>query len=448
MKMKIKFLLALMIALPLLSFGQVADSIKMMPKYGDDSLKCLTNISLYRESFKQWKDAKYAKGGFDNSYKYWAWVRDNCPKSTIRLYTDGVTILSDKINSAKTEEEKQAYIDSVMMLYDMRITYFGDKGNVLARKGLDALRYRPKETKFIYDMLSESVNIEKGQSMDAALSALFNLSIRMYEEGLAEKSIIIEDYDRVMTLIEENIDKERNKTQFLSLRAQVENEFAPYASCEDIIPIYQKKFETTPNDTMLLAKIAYMLDKKGCTSSQLFTDVVMKYHELKPSPESASMLGKLMIKDNDYDKAITYLLESLQMEDDEKVYGSCMLLAHCYQVKGDYTESRNMALKATKYDSSKGEPYMFIGDLYAMSGNKCKSDDKISDKAVFWVAVDMYTKAKQVDATVAEEANKRIRDYSQYFPDAQTLFFSEIIVGDTYKLGCWINESTVVRAAK
>ena len=445
--MKTKLLISILALVPFISMGQVNDSIKALPKYGNDSVTCVTNLSLYREAFKQWKDSKFPAGGFDQSYHYWKWVYDNGPKASLNTYVDGVTIMSNYAKNAATAEEAEAYIDTIMQIYDKRAMYMGKKGYVLGRKGLDYMKYRPKELKTIYDILDESVALEGNSSSDAVLDALFKTSIQLYQEGLEDKSVIIDNYDRISEIIEYNVkNNTKEKDKYLNLREGIESNFEPYASCENLIPIYEKKFNETPEDIDLLKKISYMLDKKGCTSDKLFEKVSIQYHKLNPSPESAFMLGKLMLKNEDYDKAIVYLLESLGMEDDAKKYTACTILAHCYQQKNNFPEARNYALKAASFDPSKGEPYILIGQLYAMSNNSC-NDPKLPG-AVFWVAVDMFEKAKQVDSSVANEANALIRDYSRYFPSMDKIFFNSLQEGDTYTVGCWINRTTKIRAAK
>ena len=69
--MRKKILLMLIMVIPFFAKAQVHDTIKQMPKYGNDSIQCITNLSLYRETYKQWRNNKYAPGQFDFSYKYW-----------------------------------------------------------------------------------------------------------------------------------------------------------------------------------------------------------------------------------------------------------------------------------------------------------------------------------------------------------------------------------------
>jgi len=88
-----------------------------------------------------------------------------------------------------------------------------------------------------------------------------------------------------------------------------------------------------------------------------------------------------------------------------------------------------------------------IGDMYAASSKTCGGND-LEKKAVYWVAVDKYYKAKQVDPEIAELANSRIKSYSIYFPPREDIFFHNLNEGEEFMVECWINEKTTVRAAK
>lgn len=449
MKRKLSIFVLLVVLSPMVSFAQIADEIKNLPKYGEDSVTCITNLSLYRESYKQWKSSKYKTGEFDHSYQYWKWVYDNCPKASLNVYVDGTMIMNDKITSAKDDATKEAYVDSLLMVYDQRIIYFGDKGNVLGRKGLDLLRYRPNNTREVFDLLSQSVDLEKDKTKDGVIDALFRAAIQLYKDEKADKSIILETYDKVMTIIDNNISSNcKEKEKYVNVKGSVESAFEPYASCEDLIPLYEKKFAENSEDIELLQKIAYMLDKKGCTSSELFEKVSKKYHELNPSPESALMLGKMMFKKEDYNSAIRYLNEATKIADPERLYNTYYLLAASYRFIDNFPKARDLAYEAAKVQPTSGEPYIFIGQLYGQSSQLCGGSNLVEKNCIYWAAVDMFMQAKRIDPSVTEEANKNINIYSQYFPTMESIFFSDLNEGDDYTVGCWINRTTKIRAAK
>jgi len=47
---------------------------------------------------------------------------------------------------------------------------------------------------------------------------------------------------------------------------------------------------------------------------------------------------------------------------------------------------------------------------------------------------------------VENAATQSINTWSQYFPSGEVLFFHQLKAGDSYRVECWINETTTVRA--
>ena len=149
-------------------------------------------------------------------------------------------------------------------------------------------------------------------------------------------------------------------------------------------------------------------------------------------------------KREEYDKAIKYYKESATLEEDnEKKAVDYLQIADILRRQEKFPESREYAYKALEANPSSGEPYILIGHLYAAS--KMCATNELEKGAIYWAAVDKYIKAKTVDPSVTEEANKYIVTYSAYFPTKETVFFFSLKNGDQYKLGCWINETTTVR---
>jgi len=50
-----------------------------------------------------------------------------------------------------------------------------------------------------------------------------------------------------------------------------------------------------------------------------------------------------------------------------------------------------------------------------------------------------------VDGSVAATANTKITNAKGHFPKKQDCFFESMNDGDSYTVGCWINETTTVR---
>jgi tetratricopeptide (TPR) repeat protein len=416
-------------------------------RYGSDSVNCIMNISLYREFFKQWKASDYKSETIHDLIGPWRWVFLNCPKGTQNTYIDGVKIVSWLIDNAKTPELREKYIDTLAMLYDQRIVYFGKEGYVLGRKGVDIATYRPTDTELIYKDLKKSVELEGENTAGPVLIYYMKAAVNMAIEGKADSSVIFDTYDVSSQVVDQNLKKTPNDPAWETIRNNIELILEPFATCTDLVKIYRKKFETNPDDLELLKKITKILDDKNCQNDPLFFDATKKLYELEPSPGSAYMIGKMLLNEGQYAEAIEYLKETEKTEDPKATEKSYLYIAQAYRALNNFPASRTYALKAAAVNPSNGEPYLLIGDMYAESAKDC-GDNDLSSRAAFWVAVDKYYKAKQVDPSKTEEADKKIATYSMYFPPAQTIFFYNLKEGDTYRVECWINEDTKIRAAK
>ena len=59
--------------------------VKSQNKYGEDSVNCVINLSLYREYYKQ--------KNYDDAINPWRWVYNNCPSSSGNIFKNGPTLI-------------------------------------------------------------------------------------------------------------------------------------------------------------------------------------------------------------------------------------------------------------------------------------------------------------------------------------------------------------------
>jgi len=450
--MKTRFI-SIMLTFALIAGLSVSSELSAQGKYGatpEDSVECIMNLSLYSEFYKQWKGSEYKNTSVNDAYGPWRQVFQNCPGARLGTYVDGVKMLKYFIKSEKDAAVKDAYIDTLMMLYDTRIEYFAKEGYVLGRKGVDLYQLRNKDYEEAFGILSKSVELEGDASKPDVLVFLMRATKKMIDEGKIEEDLIFDNYDASSKIIEVNLeankDNDRKRANWENVRGNIDLIFEPFATCEAIIKIYSPKFQENPDDLKMLKKLTRLLDRKKCTDDQLYFDATVKLYDLEPSPESAYLIGKMLYKNEKYSEAIDYLKEGENIDDSETRADCFLYIAECYRTMKSYASARTYALKSANERPGDGNPYIIIGDMYAHSKN-CGSTD-LEKKAVYWVAVDKYLKAKQVDPSVADVANDRIKSYSVYFPPKEDIFFHNLNEGDEYIVECWINEKTKIRAAK
>jgi len=119
-------------------------------------------------------------------------------------------------------------------------------------------------------------------------------------------------------------------------------------------------------------------------------------------------------------------------------------LALGFYAKKNYPKVRNYARQAISLNPRWGKPYLLIGRIYAESSKSIGGSD-LEQRMVYCLAVDQFIKAKAADPEVTAEADKEITTYSQYFPGKEEASFENIKAGSSFKIGGWINESTIVR---
>jgi len=419
------------------------------PRYGQDSATCVINLSLYREFYRQWRQAGGTGTVIDEAIKPWREVFLNCPLASQNTYIDGVAIVEYMIEKEKDPEKKEKLIDTLMMVYDQRIRAFGREGFVLGRKGVNLINHRPNANEELFSIFRQSVNGSGNESEAPVIAQYFRYAERLVRNETITKDEFFEIYEQIVRIIDYNVSQgnQQQISVWENIRSFIEQTLEPYATCDDLVNIFSRKLDETPEDLDLLYKIINLFDRRGCTDAPLYLSATLKAYELDPSPESAYAIGRMYFRNRKYAESIDFLKEAEKLESPADRADGMLLLANSYRETGNKVRAREAALKSIQARPNDGNPYILIGDLYAASTEQC-GDNELTTNAVYWVAVDKYIEARRIDSSVADEATNRINIYTKHFPSAETIFFHGYGEGDPFEVECWINEKTVVRPAK
>jgi tetratricopeptide (TPR) repeat protein len=263
------------------------------------------------------------------------------------------------------------------------------------------------------------------------------------KDGKKTKAEVVEMYEKVSA-----ITATKQEESYVEAQKKIEGVAAPYLDCTILVPMAEKNFEANKGNVDWLRRTVKLLRYKKCYDAAIFAKVAEAYFALEPSAEGADGMGKLFLGKKDYTKAIDFFNKAADMatKDEEKAT-YMMSIAEAYLFAKNYSSARTFALKAANLKSGWGEPYLVIGDAYVYSASSC-DDGELGKWGAYWAAVDKYQKAKAVDSSVADEANKKIARTSSSFPPTKDLFFYGKQKGDSYTVGCWINESTTIRVSE
>jgi tetratricopeptide (TPR) repeat protein len=412
-------------------------------KYGKDSIQCILNIQGYT--------TEYRSKNYDAALPQWREVIKTCPQASQNAYIHGLVMMRYLIDKTTDPALKKARIDSLLMLYDKRIEYFNvkDKAELLHNKAKEIQNYKPDDHKAIYEAYETAIKGDK--SIDLMAIARAMLSAReMYEKKELLQEDFINIYTQMADIAELQLKATPDDTVKIALKAAVESAFltTDAADCENLVKVLGARFNANKNDPEVVKTVITLLQTKECTDSELYYEGVEAYNRLSPSPAASYGLARVFYSKNEKEKAMQYFKEATETETDAaskstyfNEFGSLFLK------EGRRAEAINYAKRAIAANPRNARAYMLLGTSYA--GVQNCGDDDVSKRAIYWVAVDQFIRAKQLDPSIADEANKSINTYSLHFPTVDDAFFLNILDGQKYEVKCGpINETTIVRTRK
>jgi len=441
--------MSLLFVLPAMSQKGIEDGSKYGK--GQDSINCIKNLSLYREFFKH--------NNYKDAIQPWRQVFGECPASSERMYVEGVTMYRKFIEASSVPQRSRELIDTMMLIYDRRIEYFGGggkEGNILGRKGVDLMRYRrigmdgtvdAEAVEEAYNMLKHSIELEKNKSKEATMHTFISSSITLNQKNKIDDGQVIEDYFMVTEIIDKLLDK---SSRWPKAKAKIDDNMikSGILTCDALNTYYEPQFEANKEDKDFLEKVIKFYNSSGCDRADLYVQASEQLYRIDPGPESAHQLAILLIAKSDFDRAAYYLSMAVLGEnlDNETRAEWYYELAVVSVANKDYCDAITYAGEAIAYKNNYGKAYLILGD--AIIHSRENLGDDFEQRTAFWVAADKYAKAKSVDPSVAAEANKKISDYATQYPNHEEVFFRDIKDGDSYQVRGCINENTTVRSRK
>lgn len=437
-----KHLFALLIGVIMLGMGANAQTLES--KYGLDSAKTVENVSIYTELVKQ--------KNYQDALPAWRYVFKNAPKFSVSTYGRGVHVIRYMIKKTKSPK----YVDTLMMVYDQRIKYYGNsrrfpEGYVLGRKGVDCFRYKGAKLeglKEAHGYFLKSHELQGEVTEPHVMGYSFQVMVKLLNKEALSKEQIIDYYGKYVAILDKQMMvSPKNKSKIETVKNNIEKLFfdSGVADCETLTEMLTPKVDEVGDNIDELKKMISLLKRSECQGGELYAVLAEKIYKIQPDADAAYNLAIMFLRRDEIAKTENYLNEAISLTDNNENKAEYLVkLARIKLGQKKYATVKKYAAEALSINSALGQAHILIGQAYAAS-SKAYSADKFEQHTVFWVAVDRFIKAKRVDASVAEEANGLIKRYSVYFPGKEEAFFRNIKPGDKVKVGSWINESTTAR---
>lgn len=337
---------------------------------------------------------------------------------------------------------RKALIDTMLAIYDLGIQNIPDR--------------------------AASLYLMRGYALENYTDGARDLeAIESYEKAVAgDTSTAFAYFDRLGVLYIRHMDEHHE------FRARAIELYRRQKDREPGNPTPVERLRTLISDPQELIKIAEEDLKNDPENLEKMWNAAQAYTEgeqydgaerhllalVKRAPKTATYwneLGKVRQRAGRYRQAIDAYDEALKLN--PALRENYLNITVCQRMMGNYSAARSTALRAAQRERGWGRPYMELAEVYKAAVEACirtsKSGDwsklDIDDKLVYRLAQDAFVRAREVESSLANEANQRYNELATLVPTREDIFFNKDrivngrmrITGSCYS---WIEEQVSV----
>jgi hypothetical protein len=424
------------------SFGQCKE-----PDFGADRPKAETCVAIYGDALRESK-YKEARGPL-------VWLLNNSPKLSTKIYIDAADIYDKLATAEKDPALKQVLVDSMLLMYDLRIKSCGEEANVLNRKANASFKYNYKDKNKLPELLElydKVFELNGNNVTDPSLTSYMNvvdLNAKYVKNINCDQ--VLQRYDKIIAVIDVKtkvaLEKNKadqaeklkgNKTQIDDIMIKTVTSLG-CATCDFVKKNMEPKFRQTKDIDLAKKMFAFMTNDK-CTDDPLWLELG-EFKITVGGERDFALIKNIAIKyitagNLAKGEELVNMARPLAKEPKEK--GDILeILAGLELKKGNKVGARDLYLQANAADASNLDPLSKIATLYMNSFDDCKGlKSKAEDRLIFLAAFDMYARAKD---------NAGMAKAKAQFPSVEEIFEMTWSKGETKRVGCWINTDVVLR---
>lgn len=385
----------------------------------------------------------------DYAYASWKKLFNHCPEASKNIYISGAKIFQKKISDVKDESRKQELFDTLMLIYDRRIEYFGDEGYVLGRKGMDIIRYNEEAYENAYESFRRSTELLGAEADFNVITGLIQTGSVMYKAEKISAKEFLDDYLNIASILEEQKLAGGSPAKINRVSKMVDNILSNtrITDCDALENALSDRVNDPDVEGDFLNLSMGLLTLSGCENTEFFATINEKLMEVAPDPELAYQVAKYNLKNENYAKAAEYLQKAIDNEsnNEQKALYEYQLAVVSLSKLQQPRKAKELASIAAEHKPGWGEPYLIIASSIVEGVKSCNLDP-FDKQAAFWLAADYAYKAKAVDPQLTSQVNDMIELYRSNYPSVEETFFRSLKEGDAFQIGCWINETTTVKA--
>lgn len=394
------------------------------------------------------KDNK-TNGHFRQAVPSLQWLLNNAPKMHTSVYIYGLEVYDGLAKAEKDPAKKRVYIDSLMLLYDMRMQNCGEEASVMQRKALHAAYYNANadgKEKEVLEIMTKAIELNGENTMEALLIPYMQVvKINKLKLKTLTDDDVLQRYDKTVGILEAKIKKAQTAGKPVDKLQKIKDDIDAMLTtivtvdCEFVKKTMEPKFKQNPTDIEMAKKIFRFMVQGKCTDDPLWMQAAELVVQHEPDFTILKTLGLKYFSQENYTKAEELFKKALTLATTPKDKSDVLMyLAGLEAKKGDKPGARQLLQQALNADPGNKEAFEKIGDLYMASFSDCaKEKSHAEDRLVFIAAYEMYAKSGNQQKMAQAKAQ---------FPSKTELFEVNWEEGQTKKIeGCWIGEAVVLR---
>ncbi|MFI3315992.1 MAG: enzyme of heme biosynthesis [Rikenellaceae bacterium] len=375
---------------------------------------------------------------YDAASKYLDLLLKDAPKASHTIYARGILLYRNKINRARSLTDKNMYIDSLMIMHDLRLEHFADHATYGAADILDSkarmyATYKVKDREGLRETFKAAIEAGGDKTKPDLVCIYFQNLCDDYQMDEVMADEVLNEYDRLTPYFAtQGAEGAEYKEKFDAMFG-----VSGAASCENLEALFADKLAAAPDDEELLTKTVALMDRAHC-DSPFYVATVEKLYAVRPTASAAMALAAIFQNEGDYEKASLYLSEALAAEEDvesrEALLGRISLVKFAAE---DYTAALKAANEAIATDDGtledNGVALFVKAQCYARSAG-----GDFAGLAAYWAAYDVMNQAvanfSAAESAYIEPAKSMAASYRSAFPTQEECFFNEVSAGSSYRV--------------
>jgi tetratricopeptide (TPR) repeat protein len=410
----------------------------------------MSEIQAYSIFYENYKNESY-----EGSLQFGRWIWKAMPES-IEGYSKFdlkrnlrrlIKVYGTLSTQAEDPSMGQAYTDTALTIFQKVSDKYGDDLNTYDWS-LNKGRFYQNHSDYVENAPAKAAT-EYKKAFDLKPKEFTKSGEGYYIQSLLQSLVAEGNKKEALALVKEteSYAPEKVKGYYDNVRNKL------FDSPGERITFLEGKLEEDPENVDVLNQLRDLYENQG--NNQKLSELNKKLYEVDPSYENSLALGESAMSDARYDEAIEYFKEALdKTEKADQKAAIALNISDAYLNSEQLQSAREYARTAADNDDSWGKPYIQIADIYARTVNQCTNNRELEteDRVVYWLVLDYLSRAKQIDSSVSNEADRKRESYVSVTPSTEQQFFKNWEEGQTLQVNSslhscysWISESTTVR---